>query len=408
MWRSLPPSVRHLLIARALRSLAQGALIVDLTLYLDALGWSGLAIGGTLAASGLFAALLGLIVGPASDRYGYRRFLVGYEVLTLACSLIVLLSTQVWVLAGVILLAGFGRGRSGTAGPFAPAEQAWLAEFIPENQRGFIYSLNLSLGFWGMAIGALLAALPAFWVATLGVRLAFAPIFLLALVCALANILLLRRTEEQPHPPTSQALRAEDRQSPAHRFENQLFWKLFQINSLNGLSMGLVSPLISYWFAQRFDLGPAHIGPIMALTFVAAGVASLVTGHWGDRHGLIRAVVWSRSLGVIMLVLLPLAPWFWLAALFDTLRMASNGASAGSRQAQVINLVRHQRRAQASSINAASFQLPQALGPALAGPLIAADLFATPFYLAALLQVAYIVGYRRVFRRFLRLRPSGD
>lgn len=408
MWRSLHPSVKRLLAARALRSLAQGALIVDLTLYLDALGWSGAAIGGVLAAAGLFAAFLGLVVGPASDRHGYRPFLIGYEVLTLACSLVALVSTQVWLLAGVILLAGFGRGRSGTAGPFAPAEQAWLAEFTPENQRGSIYSFNISLGFWGMAVGALLAALPAFWVDTLGARLAFSPIFLLALVCALANILLLARTEEKPHRPTSHALRVEDRQTPAHQFENQLFWKLFQINSLNGLSMGLVSPLISYWFAQRFGLGPADIGPVMALTFIAAGVASLLTGRWGDRHGLIRAVVWSRSLGVLMLVLLPLAPWYWLAATLYTLQMASNGASAGTRQAQVINLVRHQRRALASSINAASFQLPQALGPALAGPLIAAGLFAPPFYLAALLQVGYIAGYRRVFRRLNHIKPAGD
>jgi predicted MFS family arabinose efflux permease len=91
--------------------------------------------------------------------------------------------------------------------------------------------------------------------------------------------------------------------------------------------------------------------------------------------------------------------------------MAANGASFGARQAQIISLVRHERRAFASSINAASFQIPQSLGPALAGPMIAAGFFSPPFYVAALLQMAYILGYRRVFKRFTRqnsLNPLGS
>ena len=45
-WRSMAPTARRLLAARFWRSLAQGALVVDLALYLNALGWSGAAIGG--------------------------------------------------------------------------------------------------------------------------------------------------------------------------------------------------------------------------------------------------------------------------------------------------------------------------------------------------------------------------
>lgn len=52
----LQPTTRRLLLMRALRSIGQGALVVDFALYLHALGWSGTAIGLVLTAGGPRAA----------------------------------------------------------------------------------------------------------------------------------------------------------------------------------------------------------------------------------------------------------------------------------------------------------------------------------------------------------------
>ena len=52
--------------ARAARSLGQGATIASFSLYLQALGFSGAAIGAVLMAALLFGALLTLVVGPLS------------------------------------------------------------------------------------------------------------------------------------------------------------------------------------------------------------------------------------------------------------------------------------------------------------------------------------------------------
>jgi predicted MFS family arabinose efflux permease len=69
--------------------------------------------------------------------------------------------------------------------------------------------------------------------------------------------------------------------------------------------------------------------------------------------------------------------------------------------------VRDERRGLAASVYAASFQVPQSAGPAIAGPLIATGLFVTPFCLAAVLQLVYVVGYDRLFGRYDRLAGSG-
>jgi MFS family permease len=157
--KDLHPTTRKLLYTRAFRSVGQGALIVDLALYLKALGWNGFHIGLVLSVGGLLGALLSLSVGIASDHLKRRPFLLAYESLVLICSILALLTSQAFVLTIVIIVAGFGRGGSGAAGPSSPVEQAWLAEEVQPTRRGRVYSMNR---FFGTGCGALLAMLPVF------------------------------------------------------------------------------------------------------------------------------------------------------------------------------------------------------------------------------------------------------
>lgn len=410
MWLALDelhPTTQRLLAARATRSVAQGALVADLSLYLHDLHWSGLQIGLALTAGGLIAASLSILIGIVSDRFRRKPFLIYNEALAIACGLAPLLSANVLILVVAIVVGGFGRGSNGSAGPFAPAEQAWLAEAVAPNKRGWVYSLNTAVGFFGMTLGALLGILPAFWVETLGPRLAYSPIFLIVAVGGVFNIWLLGGASESRTSRSSTRVAGSVGDGNARRFENRLLVRLFQLNTMNGLSIGLTGPLIAYWFALKFHIGPGTIAPMMAATFMLTGITSIYAGKLTERYGLVSAVLWARSIGLGLLMLLPLSPWFWLAAVIYMLRLASSGASLGARQAQVVSLVRDERRGLAASVNAASFQVPQSLGPGLAGPMIAAGMFATPFYLAAGLQLLYVVGYGRVFRRYERRTPRG-
>ncbi|HEV7165004.1 MAG TPA: MFS transporter [Gammaproteobacteria bacterium] len=398
-FRNIQPTARRLLLARSVRSVAQGAMVVDISLYLNALHWSGLAIGLTLSGAGMCAAVLSLGIGLLSDRLRRRPFLIWNELFTVVCGLMPLLSASQAVLLAAIVLGGFGRGMNGTAGPFGPAEQAWLADVVPVSDRGWIYSINNALGFFGMALGALLAMLAAWWMPGAAPRAAYGFLFVLVIIGALANLwLLYGAVERQRDTPQTAGARVRR----LHRWENQLLQRLGRLNLLNGLSMGLIGPLISYWFALRFGVGPDRIGAVLAGTFALTGGMALFTGRMAMRHGLSRAVVWSRGIGVLLLVALPFMPWFWLAATAYMLRLAAGGASVGARQAQIVSLMRDQRRGLATSVNAASFQVPQSVGPGIAGPLIAAGFFVTPFCMSAALQLIYVVGYDRLFGRYDR------
>jgi MFS family permease len=397
----LHPTTRRLLLARALRSVGQGALVVDFALYLSALGWSGVAIGLLLSASGLFGAALSLLVGVVSDRLRRKPFLLTYEGLALLASLAALLTAQPWILGAAAIVGGFGRGANGSAGPFSPAEQAWLAEEVAPERRGMVYSLNTALGFFGMGLGAFSAITPALFMGWLGGTLAYRPLFALVGLASIGNLWLLSRADEAYRGPKRvQDPRAQGRAAQVRRQENRILEKLVFVNVFNGVAIGLTGPLISYWFALRFQIGPAEIAPAMGATFLLTGASSLLTGRLTERIGIVHSVIWVRLVGLVLLVLLPLMPVYWLAALVYLLRSAFNRGSAGARQALAIGLVRDERRGLATSLNAVSLQVPRSVGPSIAGYLLDAGQFALPFYVAALLQGMYLLAYGRVFRDY--------
>lgn len=392
-------TARRLLAARFWRSIAQGALVVDLALYLNALHWSGTAIGGVLSGAGLAGAAFSLAVGFVSDRFGRKQFLLFYEAVGCICGLVAFLTSNIPLLTAAIVFGGFGRGANGAAGPFAPAEDAWLAECVEPIERGYVFSVKSSVGFAGMALGALTAMLPALWSNALGPAVSHRPLFLTVVLGGVVNLFILAKATEQkrtPPPAVDGARPKPPEETRGH--ENRFLFRLMWINALNGLAVGLTGPLMSYWFAQRFNVGVELIAPVMAGTFLAVAVVAQFTGEMGRRSGMVNLLLWTRWSGLALLLILPLMPIYALAALVHILRTALISGTIGTRQALVVSAVRDERRGLASSLNTFSGRLPQSIGPTLAGSCIGAGWFMTPFYLGAVFQGAYIFLFDRLFR----------
>lgn len=391
----LPRNVRLLISVRAVRSVGQGAMVAAFALYLKSLGWSGTAIGATLMGALLIGTVLTMIVGPLSDRGGRRTFLIAYDAAQAIAAIVAMLTTTPWLLIAAAVVGAFGRGANGSAGAFSPVEQAWLAIELPMARRGHIFSVNSAVGFAGMGVGALLAAVPAWWLGHVMGPADYRLLFMLPLAGSLGACLLLWLARE----PSVPQLHDRDDAAADHvrREENKLLLKLVLANSLNGLGIGLIGPLIAYWFALKFSRGLMDIGPGLALGLIAGAAGSFLAGWLARRHGIMTTVIWLRGAGVLLLVALPLVPWFWPAMILYIVRGVTNRGTGGVRQALAAGLTRVQRRGLASSLQNVSIQLPRAVGPLLGGALFASGHLTAPFMLGAALQLGYLILYARFF-----------
>ncbi|HUD58757.1 MAG TPA: MFS transporter [Acetobacteraceae bacterium] len=386
-------TTRLLLTTRFIRSIGQGALAVDFSLYLRALNWSAVSISVVLSVALLMGVVLTLFAGPLSDRGGRRRFLFAYEAAQCVAGLSALLSAQPAILYAAAMVGGFGRGGNGAAGPFSPVEQAWLAQSVSPLRRGPVYSLNAALGFLGNAAGALIAALPARLQIVLPGAVAYRPLFLLTAVGSLLCCALILRTPDSEAVRAHGAAVAEPASEGVVRQENRMVLRLMIANLMNGAGVGATGPLIAYWFAERFGEGPAEIGPLMAGGFLMAAVASIAAGWLSKSFGIVRSVIAMRLVGLVLLVALPFAPSFGLAATLYVLRAMFNRGTTGARSALSISIVRPQRRGFAASMANVSMQVPRSVSPVLTGFLFAAGDLTLPFLIGAAFQGAYLAFY---------------
>ena len=425
--------ILKLQVVKTLRSLGQGALLVTFALYLDALGWEAGEIGLLLSAGGFFNAVLSIPVGIISDRLGRRAFVLANEVVIVIAAVLAAFSSHPVVISAASVLGAFGRGQVGMIGPAGPAEQAWMAELTQARERSRIYSVNSALGFVGTGIGALLAGLVPWWSGWLPGSLAYRPFFVLVAVTGVINTYLIATTRTAAElearkaaqggatvhagapaaksAPARGAAPGERSSSgtaapaplPRHeelrirREENRLLLKLCAIDALNGVAIGLTSPLMAYWFFLKFGAGPSSLGPVFALTFFATALSSITTGRLSERVGVVRSVVSARLAAVALLLVLPLVPYYSLAVVLHVVRSAVARGTVGPRQALAVNLVRDHRRGFASSMIAISSRLPNALGPMVAGFMLDAGQLALPFFLAALMQFWYGVLFGKAF-----------
>ncbi len=381
-------------MARFLRSLTQGCLVVDFTLYLRLLHWTGASIGAVLAGSFVLGAGLSLLVGPASDRFGCKRLLIGYEIMVALAFFAVAVSTRPSVIAAAAIFAGFGRGANGAPGCFVPVELSWLAGFVPAERRGAAYSANTASGFLGMGLGALLAIAPALWAGIWPGASGYRPLFLAGGAFALAIAAVLATIPERPGRHPAVDADAGVRLDPGER---RRLWQLALISLLSGVSLGLSGPLIAYWFAVKFHLDPREIAPVLAMANAGAALSAFMTARMTVKFGAARSFVVLQGLGAVLLLGFPLIPVFPLAAMTWVLRFALERGAIGAMEAVMMNLVGARRRGLAGGLGTAALALPRGLGPLLAGSWIAAGDLAAPFLVAALLQGFYVALFGKAF-----------
>jgi hypothetical protein len=170
-------------------------------------------------------------------------------------------------------------------------------------------------------------------------------------------------------------------------------------NVLSGVVVTLTSTMTSYWFSSRFEVSAGSIGIVMSLSYVAAGLLTLRGTRKARKPAAVRSVLLMQFTAIALLLALPWAASFWLAACLEIGCTALNLGTRGNRTAIMMEEPRRGPRSGFATFYYLLIRIGAVLWPGAFGRWVESGQYATPFYIAAGLQTASAMLYARVFRR---------
>ncbi len=398
-------------LGRGLRSLSQGYLSIAVPIYVVMLGYGAVDLGILYTAGTLASALLTLLVGALADRLGRKALLIAVSIMATVGALGFAYGTSLSVLVVAAATGTIGQGgvagHGGAWGPYYPAEQALVTEIVADRWRTSAFGALSFFGVCAGALGSLMAELPDqlhahFQVAPIS---AYRILFLATAVLSLAMGLIVIPVRERPSR-LSRGETARSGELAARILGLSLSsWKLvgrFMLtNATNGLSIGIFSPFIVYWFHQRYGATATELGTLFFATNLVAAVPYLAAGTFAARLGSVNTVVLTRILAAVLIGVMALMPSFWLAGTVFLVRMAANTLSIPVRQSYLMGVVPASERASAAGLSNFPLQVTRSLGTYLGGLLMQSFSLSSPFEVAAVIQLLNAALYYKFFRDVL-------
>lgn len=400
--------LRLLFLSRFLRLFGFGLLSIVLVLYLAGIGLGPAAIGALLTLALLGDTLISLILTTRADRLGRRRMLVvGAWLVVLASVLLGVGSTFAVLLVATTI--GVVSPSGNEVGPFLPIEQAALAQFVPAEDRTRVFAWYNLVGAGGTALGALCAG---FVVAAAQARgldgaaayrpvvLAYGAVGLVLVACALRMSPLIEVRPSHPQRTASVLEWGLGKSRP-------IVFRLSALFALDAFGGGLVvQSVLAYWLHLRFGVDAVALGTLFFAANLLSGMSHLVAAWLAGRIGLVNTMVFTHLPANLLLMLVPLAPGFGIAATLLLLRALVTQMDVPTRQAYLMALVAPDERSAAAGITGVARSVGAALAPFL-GTVLAGSvtLGSLPFIIGGALKVAYDL---LLYRGFVNLRPDHE
>lgn len=385
--------------AALLRGLAAGAISVLAAVYLAKRGFDAAAIGIVLSA-GMAGVLAGTIFGTYfADRIGRRRSLVMLALLAAVGGALLVATDTLWAAA---LTAFFGmlNTQGSDRGAAQALEQAILPATATDAERTQVFARYNAIADVGGAAGALLAALPALLRDRWQVPELHAYDFTVLLYAALTLIVVLlyarlsAHAERVPLPPLADVTHDAP---PSIRRQVRKFAGLSALDAVGGGFIG--SALIAYFLYARFGVNEAEL----ALLFVAARTVTVLShfvAAWLARHiGLVNTMVFTHIPSSLLLLTLPIAPTFGVAAALFILREGLSEMDVPTRQSYLMAIVPPHERAWAAGISQLARAAGRMVSPVLAGAAMQAGALWLPLAAGAAIKIVYDLLLWRAFRQ---------
>ncbi|SRR6266581_320256 len=387
-------------LAAFLRAVATGMVGIVLGLYFAHLAYTPEAMGAIVSA-GLWGGALGaLLVTLRGDAWGRRASLIALGLLSAGGAAYAVFVADGAAAVGAAAFVGMLNGQGRDRGALLVLEQSMLPATTDDAGRTRVFAWYNVLLDAGHGIGALLAGLPALLheQAAVAEGTALRGMLGIYVVLIIAGVLAYTRLT-----PATETAAPAARLTAASRTVLGRISLLFAIDSVAGGFLG--AALLTYFFRLHFAASDGAI----ALLFFAARIMNALS-HLGAawlarRIGLVRTMVFTHVPSSLLLLTVPIAPSFAVAALLFLLREGLVEMDVPTRQSYVMAVVRPEERTVASGVTHLVRLAGWAAGPVLAGWMMQAVALGAPLIVGAAMKIAYDL---LLYLSFRKLKPPEE
>ncbi|HPH97108.1 MAG TPA: MFS transporter [Anaerolineaceae bacterium] len=270
-----------------------------LPIYLMALGGGALSVSFLNGMDNLLSALYSFPGGYLSDRLGYKRALLVFNLIAMAGYLIVIFIPAWWaVIAGAALFLSW-------SAISLPATMSLVAAVLPDKKRTMGVSMHSLVRRIPTALGPVVGGLLIAWQGEiLGVRLAFVAALLLAVV---ALVIQQAYVEDRKGKGKAEAnpLKLLHLMSPGFR-------KLLVADILVRFSEQIPYAFMAIWVINLNGLSPVSFGILTTIEMITAMLIYIPVAYLADRGSKKPYVTITFAFFTLFPLLLMLANHFWL------------------------------------------------------------------------------------------------
>jgi MFS family permease len=398
MLENLQRDVLVLMASRGIRAFAFSYLGVVFAIYLSQLGYSTVTIGLVISTASASGAVLTVLWGFLSDRFGRKKILMLLAALTMVSNLIYVFFSHLVFILSAVIIANVGAGGSGGGGqgggPFNPVEQALLAEKCTPENRNRIFSTNAFVGSLMGSLGALVSGLPQYLQESWGWQSvpSYKPLFALTILFSVILIFAYSTINEQHIP------RKREKTNPRRTARSGFVTKISLLGMVDNLGAGLVGPLISYWFFRRFGVELKSLGFMFFLSYFFAALSFLAAPVLARHMGVVKTMAFSHGLASMIYLFLPLAPSFSIAAAMTVVRSFLAYMDNPLRSSFIMGIVRPEDRGAAAGITTLSRHVPVAVSPTISAYLMQSFSLNVPIFIGGFLQLFHDCVFYFLFR----------
>jgi MFS family permease len=399
-----PPSInanaKRLLIGKALRATADGYVSILLPAYLLQLGLSAFQVGAVTTATLLGSAVLTILTGLITGKFGHRRPFIAASGLMIATGIAFSSLQAFWPLM-LVAFIGTLNPSSGDVSIFLPLDHSLLSQSVADRDRTTLFARYSLAGSLLGAVGTLLAGVPPLAVARLGATPLHAMqgmFWLYALIGLCAGLIYYRMVE----PTRGPAATAPQLLGPSRSIVYRLA-ALFSVDAFGGGFF--LQAILALWLFKRFHVSIAVAATLFFWTNLLTAASYLAAAPIARRIGLIRTMVFTHLPSSLCLIAIPFVSSLSTVVALLLVRSLLSQMDVPTRSSYVMAVVTPPERAAAAGVTSVPRSLASAISPTISGYLLNLSSFGSPLLIGGILKIAYDLTLLLMFQH---IRPPEE